>query len=214
MKIAALKPLCPALWLCFFAAAGIVPAHACGWWGDGEMGRHSASSSTAAGDSRTDTRLDMKNAKLPGREGYGLAVTGPGLAVPYLQATNGRAPIRISELKTFGFAAVIDLGTPKETARLHEAETRAAGMRYMSIPVDANIPGRRQTRLFNQMIARTDGAPLLVYAPSAPLLAYFWAAHRLSLGAPLAFAIRQGRSLGLTPEQETALRKRALAGML
>ncbi len=191
--------------------APLTPVHACGWWGDGEMSRH-ASAGPAAPDGKTvNTKLDIASARLPQRQGYAIAVTGPGLAIPYLQATYGRKLNRIPDLKAFGFAAIIDLGTPAKTARLHRAESEAAGMRYMSIPVAGDTPEPRQTGLFNQMIAKSGSAPLLVYAPSAPLLAFFWAAHRISLGAPLAFAIQQGKSLGLTPGQGTVLRKRVAA---
>lgn len=201
--------LVASLW--FFIAITPAPVYACGWWGDGEMGRHTGADITSPGGKRANTRLDLKAAKLPGRDGYGIAVTQPGLAVPYLQATYGRPLNRIADLKAIGFAAVIDVGTPEQTARLHRAETEVAGMRYLNIPVKGDMPNIQQIRLFNRMITKSGGAPLLVYAPSAPLLAFIWAAHRISLGAPFAFAIQQGKSLGLTAGQETELRKRVSA---
>lgn len=185
------------------------PVYACGWWGDAEMSRFHRDDVTAPRGEPLPEVVDQQSAKLPGRTGYGIAVPEPGKAVPYLQATYGRPLNRISELRAFGFAAVIDLGTPEETARLHRAETEAVGMRYFSIPVKGDTPSIEQANLFSQIVYDYSRSPLLVYAPTAPLLGAMWASHRINHGASLDFAINEGRLLGLTPQQESVLRKRA-----
>lgn len=195
--------------LIFLFAMPPALVHACGWWGDGEMDRHTTTTLTAPDGKPVPEILDSQTAKLPGRMGYGIAVPEPGRAIPYLQATYGRPLNRIGELKAFGFKAVIDIGTPAKTARLHRAETKAVGMLYFNIPVSGDTPSAEQTRLFSQIVAQSGNAPLLVYAPTAPLLGMMWAFHRLSRGAPPDFAISVGRSLGMTEEQEAVLRKRA-----
>ena len=140
--------------------------------------------------------------------GYGIAIPDPGQAIPYLQATHGRQINRISELKAFGFRTVIDLGTPEKTARLHKLETVAVGMRYISIPVDGAVPSRKQVSDFTQKVIDASNDMLLVYAPSSALLGTMWAAYRINLGAPVEFAINQGKKLGMGPDQEATLRNR------
>ncbi len=189
----------------------LTPVYACGWWGDGEMTRHSQEILSSPNGNPVSTRLNLQTAKLPGRKGYGIAVIGPGQAVPYLQATYGRPLNRISELKTFGFNTVIDLGPSQETARKHEAETRTAGMLYFTIQVNGNTPTSEQVTEFNQIVSNTKNGSVLVYAPQAASLGAMWAFHRFSLGGPIAFSISQGRLLGLTSKQEAELYMRASA---
>ncbi len=192
-----------------FVVLPVIPAQPCGWWGDGEMSKHYEEARKAPDGSIIPTTLDLATAKLPGREGYGMAVIEPGKAVPYLLATFGRPLVRIEELKAFDFVGVIDLGNPASTAELHRVETEAAGMRYFSIAVASDTPSIEQTRDFARMVAESGEGALLVHAPTAALLAFMWAAHRLESGAPADYAAMQGRLLGMTPEQETVLRSRA-----
>ncbi len=181
------------------------PAHACGWWGDGEKSR--SDDDIIAADGRpVEQSLGLKSMKLPGKMGYGIAVPGPGRAIPYLLATFGQPVTRISEFKIFGFRSVIDLATPAATAALHRAETEAADMRYFTIPIEGAMPSAKQSIAFNQAVLNTHNVPLLVYAPRAALIAVMWASYRLSRGSPLAFVLSEGRSLGLSGEQETELR--------
>ena len=60
--------------------------------------------------------------------------------------------------------------------------------------------------IFNNIIVNTHNRPLLVYAPRTELLGVMWVLYRLNLGSPLEFSIKEGRSLGLTKEQEIKLR--------
>lgn len=51
-----------------------------------------------------------------------------------------------------------------------------------------------------------DRDPVLVYAPWATILGIMWASYRIDyLGAPISFAIDQGRSLGMTEAQGATL---------
>lgn len=189
-------------------AAG--PVHACGWWGDGEVSRDDDRPEVTAPDgSPLEQTLSIRSTKLPGRMGYGIAVPGLGRAIPYLLATSGRPVNRIGELKTFGFLSVIDLGTQPKTARLHQTETEAVGMRYFNIPVEGDMPSREQTDRFSRMVYASSRGPLLVYAPSSALLGAMWASYLINLGAPLDYALKEGKSLGMAPEQEDELRRRS-----
>jgi len=186
----------------------VVPVEApqaCGWWGDGEMQTHNQPSNlTTADGTPPSATLSLRSAKLPGRMGYGVAVPDPGQAVPYLNATGGHPITRIGDFKIFGFLTVIDLGASPETEPLHRAETESVGMRYVSIPIRNDMPNREQTKRFARTVI-DGGTPLLVYAPRAAQLGAVWASYRLWLGSPSSYAIAEGKTLGLKPEQTAAL---------
>ncbi|MES9991618.1 MAG: hypothetical protein ABW098_06655 [Candidatus Thiodiazotropha sp.] len=186
------------------------PGHviACGWWGDGEVNRDDSVIPTTPDGKALPHILSHDLSKLPGRMGYGIAIPDPGRAIPYLQATMGRPLNRIGELNAFGFKTVIDLGTAEKSARKHQLETEALGMRYISIPVDGNLPSREQVEDFTQHVVDASHGMLLVYAPRAELLGTMWAAYRMNLGAPTGFAVNEGRGLGMKPDQEVALQQR------
>ncbi|MES9900542.1 MAG: hypothetical protein ABW148_16165 [Sedimenticola sp.] len=192
----------------------LTPIHsvqACGWWGDGEVTRHNDLLFATAGGSSLPQTVTYKTSKLPGRMGFGIAVSSPDLAIPYLQATRGQQINRIAELNAFGFKTVIDLGTKEKTAQLHRQETETLGMRYISIPVDSAIPNQQQIDEFTQKVIDSSSDMLLVYAPDSALLGTMWAAHRINLGAPVEIAIKQGTQLGMQTEQMLVLRSRSAA---
>jgi hypothetical protein len=183
------------------------PAYACGWWGDSEMSSQRETAVIAPDGRSVEHTLNLKNMKLPGKLGYGIAVPEPGRAIPYLLATFGQPLNKIRDLKIFGFRSVIDLGTPASTAQLHRIETQAVGMRYFNIPVDKIIPEDTQVDLFIQALLGVENTPLLVYARDAQMIAGMWASYRLKMGSTLEFSLYEGRELGLTPKQEANLRK-------
>ena len=196
---------------CFIAALPVT-AYPCGWWGDGEMNRPDTVIIGLSDGKPVSETLSLETSKLPGRMGYGIAVPNPGQAIPYLKATYGRPINRIGELKAFGFGTVIDLGTPPDTARKHREETEALGMRYFNIPIEGPTPSPEQAKLFTIMIIDKSTYPLLVYAPTSYLLGVMWASYLINLGAPLEFAIEEGKALGMMPNQEKELRKRVYTG--
>ncbi len=184
------------------------PVCACGWWGDSEMTSRRDTAVIAPDGSLQGHTLSLKSMKLPEGTGYSIAVPEPGRAIPYLLATDGQPVFRIKDFRIFGFHSVIDLGTPTATARLHRSETEAAGMLYFSVPVESNMPNPGHIQIFNRIVLNARNGPILVYAPSAELIAITWAFYRLSLGSPLEFVLSEGRSMGLTEEQEEELRDR------
>lgn len=188
----------------------MAPGHsrACGWWGDGEVNRDDSEILTTPDGRVLPEILTHHSSKLPGRMGYGIAIPDPGRAIPYLRATMGRPLNRIGELSAFGFKTVIDLGTPEKSARHHRQETEALGMRYINIPVEGNLPSQEEVEGFTQHVVDASHGMLLVYAPRAELLGTMWAAHRMNLGAPTGFALREGKELGMKPDQEIVLRNR------
>ncbi len=183
-------------------------AQACGWWGDSEMSSRRDNAVISADGKSLEYSLNIATMKLPGRRGYGIAVPEPGRVSPYLIETGGQPLARIQDLQIFGFRSVIDLGPAVPEAASHRAETMAVGMGYFHIPITGNMPNPEQVDTFNRIIIDAHNGPLLVYAPRSELIGVMWASYRLSLGAPLSFALTEGRSLGLTQEQEINLQIR------
>ncbi len=170
--------------------AASFPAVACGWWGDGEGGDDDEAVVIGADGNPVEEDEGPTNptlglvSKVPGEIGFATAVKDPKTAVPYLRAVAGRQVNKIGELRALGFITVIDLGTPPKTARLHEAETEALGMRYVSIPVREGVPTPQQISGFIRAVNDTENLPLLVFAPSADLIGVLWESHLRALGAP------------------------------
>lgn len=181
--------------------------NACGWWGDGEMNRDSHNEFSVLVEPVSSVPLSYSNSKIPGEIGYGIAVPHPRKAMPYLELVGNRQVNRINELKSFGFKAVIDLGTEEKTANLHRLETEAIDMRYWSIPVQGLVPTEEQVFRFMEYVLNANRNLLLVYAPDSELLGSMWAAYRFKMGAPIEFAINEGKSLGMKEEQAIQLRK-------
>ena len=67
---------------------------------------------------------------------------------------------------------------------------------------------QEQVNSFTQKVVRASSDMLLVYAPNTVLLGTMWAAHRINLGAPVEFSIKQGKTLGMEAEQGAILRNR------
>jgi hypothetical protein len=179
-------------------------AVACGWWGDGEMSRHGESIDVSAKGSATIPGGDQA-AKIPGEEGYGIALFQPERAVPYLRAVQGRPVNTIKQLKDSGFSAVIDLGTQSSTAKLHRIESESVGIRYISIPISGSLPSKAQVALFSATVDTASHRPLVVYAPDITLLGDMWVLHRLNQGALHGTAIGEGLEFGISEELKTAL---------
>lgn len=187
------------------------PASACGWWGDGEMNREDDEIAAGVGgkpvgDSGTaPIPAGPEAARLPDGTGYGIAVFRADMAVPYLRATNGRKIAGIAGLNEAGFAAVIDLGTPAATARLHRTETEALGMRYVNIPAAGGTPAAEQVALFSGTVGDDANRPLVVYARELSLLGDMWVLHRLGQGAPRGTALGEGLAFGISRELQESL---------
>ena len=188
------------------AMALLIPlaAGACGWWGDGEMNRDQLLPGIVSGGRQIPHLLDRESITLPGNR-YGIAITEPGQAQPYLQATYGRPISSIEDLGAYGFRTIIDLaplvgqGSPEFPARLSQS------MQQYHVPVVSTVPGRIQVAEFRELVLDAANLPALVIAPSAEALAGMWAAYRLEFGTPLSYAIAEAVAMGLQPEQEAAL---------
>lgn len=192
--------------VCILAVS--LDAVACGWGGDGELKYDTLLQEMTSGGRPIPQTLDLESIRLPGSFGYGMVVVEPGQGIPYLQSTYGRPINQIEDLRAFGIRTVIDLGSGDTFSEVKPTDGSPRGLRNFNIPVEPMAPSVTQIENFHDLLLDAGNRPLLVVAPSAEILAVTWAAYRLHLGAPLAYAIYEGKSIGLQSEQESALRDR------
>ena len=179
-------------------------AGACGWWGDGEMNRDQLLPGIAPGGRQVPLSLDRDSITLPGNR-YGMAITEPGQAQPYLQATYGRPINSIRDLGGYGFRAIIDLAPLADQDVQELSRGLPQPMRQYHVPVASMLPERSQVAEFRDLVLDAANLPAIVIAPTAEALAGMWAAYRLEFGTPLSYAIAEAVAMGLQPGQEAAL---------
>jgi len=121
---------------------------------------------------------------------------------------NGAIPV----LKALGFATIVDLRGPAEGAGGEKQAAEAAGLRYVNIPVTGGIPTDAQVAEFARVIEDPNNAPLLVHCASANRVGAMSTLYRVRQGIPLAIALEEGRTAGLRPDREAALR--AISGFV
>jgi len=180
-------------------------AGACGWWGDGEMNRDQLIPEIISGGRQIPLFLDRDSIILPGSLGYGMAITEPGQAQPYLRSTYGRPISSIEDLGAYGFRAMIDLAPLAGQRSREYTEELPQQMHYFHVPVESLIPSQIQIAGFRDLLLDADNLPAFVVAPAAEVLAVMWAAYRLEFGTPFSYVIAEARPMGLRPEQESAL---------
>ena len=186
-----------------------LPASACGWWGDGEDDDTESIVIGADGWPVPDDQTISNDLEVPApRSGYGIVVQSDGNAVPYLKAVPGRAAYSIQQLRTSGFSAVIDLGTPPEVAVLHRDETEVLGMKYFNIPTDGDVPAKEHVARFGDILSSNEGHSILVFSASGDLLGGMWAYYRLTKGDAREDALREGQAFGLSDEGAQELMER------
>ncbi|UCH38692.1 MAG: hypothetical protein JSU67_10990 [Gammaproteobacteria bacterium] len=158
----------------------------------------------ASGGRQIPLVLDRESITLPGNR-YGIAVTEPGQAQPYLQATYGRPISSIEDFVTYGFRTIIDLAPLVGQGSQAFPGGLPRPMRYYHVPVASLMPGRIQVVEFRDLVLDSANLPTIVIAPAAEVLAGMWAAYRLEFGTPLSYTITEAVAMGLQPEQEAAL---------
>ncbi len=114
----------------------------------------------------------------------------------------------LAEVKALGFTTIIDLRTPPEGTALEKAEVEAAGLRYLNIPVGKGAPSDKQVREFGALIEDATNYPVLVHCVSANRVGAMWTLYRVMKGIPFPIAVEEGRTVGLKPKRENAVRAR------
>lgn len=114
----------------------------------------------------------------------------------------------IGELTAAGIRTIIDLRGPDEGTAEERKSVEAAGLTYLNIPVMNKAPTDAEVTAFGEMIA--DGAlyPVLVHCTSANRAGAMWTLYRAGKGVPFDIALQEGRTIGLKPNREAAVRAR------
>lgn len=114
----------------------------------------------------------------------------------------------VAEAKALGFAAILDLRTAEEGAAEEEATAKSVGIPYYNIAVATKSPTDDQVTAFAAIIEDAENLPILVHCESANRVGAMWALYRAGKGVPAEIAVEEGRTLGLKPSREVAVRER------
>lgn len=137
------------------------------------------------------------------------AILNYNRASPHVGTSGAYDPAAVAEVKRLGFTAVLDLRGSDETGVAAVAEAaRASGLAYFHIPVTTTAPTDAQVQAFARIAADPANHPLLVNCVSANRVGAMWALYRASAGVDPEVAIEEGRTVGLKPSREGAVRQR------
>jgi uncharacterized protein (TIGR01244 family) len=142
---------------------------------------------------------------------YGDAM--PAIVKNYLRAapfvgTGGIVdPKGYAELKKLGFKTIVNLNTAKEGAEAEGKGIKAAGLDYVGIPVSTEAPDANEVAAFSKYVNDPKYYPILVHCESANRVGAMWALYRAENGVPPEIAVQEGRTVGLKPSREGAVRE-------
>ena len=136
------------------------------------------------------------------------AVTRYSRVTPQIAAAGFLREGALMELKTLGFAMVIDLRGPEEGTEHERRNAAMVALRYENIPVTADIPADAQIVAFARLVEDAGNHPMLVHCASASRVGAMWALYRAARGAPFDVALAEARAIGLQGARERAVRER------
>jgi uncharacterized protein (TIGR01244 family) len=127
----------------------------------------------------------------------------PGLATGGQPTEDGLR--RLGEL---GFRIVIDLRTPGEGTSDEETAVKAAGLRYVSVPVTPDTFRREDVDAVAKVLDEPGRGAVLLHCASGNRAGGVWTALQVAKGLPYAEAEAEGREVGLqSPAMVAAVRR-------
>lgn len=127
-------------------------------------------------------------------------------AAPYVGTAGIVAEGGFEEAKQLGYRTVINLNTADEGAIEEDERVRKAGLDYVSIEVPTEAPTPAQVKTFAGYVNDSMNYPILVHCISSNRVGAMWALYRAANGVPGEVAIQEGRTVGLKPSREPAVR--------
>ncbi len=109
-------------------------------------------------------------------------------------------------LAELGFRTVVNLNTQAEGADEERRLAEAAGLAHIGIAVAGKAPTIEQVQAFAAVVDDPSGYPILVHCQSSNRVGAMWALYRAAKGVPPAVAVEEGRTVGLKPSREGAVR--------
>jgi uncharacterized protein (TIGR01244 family) len=132
------------------------------------------------------------------------------LVAPGLATAGKPSPAVLPSLKTLGFKTVVDLRTEKEGTREEEAAVKAAGLRYVWVPITAESFSLEDVRAVASVLDDPEAGPILLHCTSANRVGAVWAVLQARKGKSLEEAEAEGRMVGLrAPQLVEAFRRLA-----
>lgn len=114
----------------------------------------------------------------------------------------------VAEAKALGFKTILDLRTSEEGADAERALAADVGIAYLNLAVATKAPTPEQVAAFARIVEDPANLPILVHCETANRVGAMWALYRASRGVPAMVAVEEGRTLGLKPSREKAVRER------
>ncbi len=188
------------------ALLGIVltggPAAGCGFWGDGDIGMIAGDyESSAPSPERTSF---MSAARLPGGDGYALAVDAAGRARPYGMAFDGDVVPDPQRLVALGYRVLVDLAPEAGELPEHRRVSAEAGIGYHPVPIAGLVPDAADLLALAALVNDPARRPMILFAEDARHLTLAWAAV-LTLSAGLSETLRAAAPVGLDADLEREL---------
>jgi uncharacterized protein (TIGR01244 family) len=114
----------------------------------------------------------------------------------------------VAEAKALGFAVIVDLRAPEEGIEAERQTAEQVGITYINIPVSTKLPTDAQVAQLASVIEDAANLPVLVHCVSANRAGTIWTLYRISKGIDPETAIEEGRTLGMKPSREAAVREK------
>ncbi|MBZ8134666.1 hypothetical protein CLD20_15420 [Afifella sp. IM 167] len=129
-------------------------------------------------------------------------------AAPYIGTGGVVSPDAFGELKKLGFVTVVNLNTDEEGAPAEMKAAEGAGLKYVQVAVATEAPTDEQIDEIGALVTDPSNYPLLIHCESSNRVGAAWALYRAKNGVPPMIAIQEGRTVGLKPSREGAVRER------
>ncbi len=114
----------------------------------------------------------------------------------------------MEKLKELGFKTVVNLNTPEEGSEAEGKAAEAAGLAYVNLAVSGGAPDEAAVKAFADLVENPETYPVLLHCHSSNRVGAMWALYRAGAGVPAEIAVQEGRTVGLKPSREPAVRAR------
>ena len=104
----------------------------------------------------------------------GTAIPNYRVIRPGLAAAGQPSPQALGRLKAMGFKTVINLRTEKEGGQAEGATVKAAGLRYVWVPVAADTFSAADVDAVAKVLNDPEAAPILLHCSSASRVGAVW----------------------------------------
>ena len=130
---------------------------------------------------------------------------------PGLAAAGQPSPEGLAQLKALGFKTVINLRTEKEGGKAEAEPVKAAGLRYVWVPVTAETFSAADVDAVAKVIDDPEAGPILFHCASANRVGAVWTVVQVRKGKSPEEAEAEGRTIGLSGPAMLDATKRVLA---